>query len=110
MLRFAKTIALHFRILADMMFLTGTGEEQSHAACDEPGAEKNGAHADATVVGKVSAVQLKVRAFPADVGIQLKGAPGTLLSAKWAAQRKTAHGMKFLHSFYLVSARCFFWL
>src|SRR5207248_3278068 len=105
-----KTIALHFRILADMMFLTGTGEEQSHAACDEPGAEKNGAHADATVVGKVSAVQLKVRVFPADVGIQLKGACGRLLSATWAAQQETARGMKFLRSSYSVSAHCFFWL
>ena len=109
MLRFVKTIALHFRILADMMFLTGTGEEQSHAACDEPGAEKNGAHADATVVGKVSAVQLKVRVFPADVGIQLKGAPGELLSATWAGRRRTVPGMRFLHSSYLVSAHYFFW-
>ena len=63
MLRFVKTITLHLRVLADMMFLTGTGEEQSDAARDEPGAEKNGPHSEATVVGKVSAVQLKVRVF-----------------------------------------------
>jgi len=109
MLRFVKTITLYLRVLAKVMFLARTDEEQRDTARDQPGAEQSGTHSDATVVGKVSAVQLKVRVFPADVGIQLKGAPGALLSAKWAAQRKTARGMRFLHSFYLVLARCFSW-
>src|SRR5438477_5717736 len=100
--RLVETITLHLRIFAEMVFLARTHEEQSNPARAKPGAEESGTHLDATVVAKVSAVQLKVRVFPADVGIQLKGAHGTLLSAKWAAQRKTAHGMKFLHSFYLV--------
>src|SRR5437868_3397578 len=85
-LRFEKTVTLHFRILADVMFLARTDDEQGDTARDEPGAEQSGTHSDATVVVKVSAVQLKVRVFPAGVGIQLKAAPGGLLSATWVAQ------------------------
>ena len=69
-----------------MMFLARTDEEQGDTARDESGAEQSRTHSDATVVVKVSAVQLKVRVFPAGVGIQLKGALGGLLSATWAAQ------------------------
>jgi hypothetical protein len=85
-LRFVKTIPLHLGIFADMMFLARTDEEQGDTARDESGAEQSRTHSDATVVVKVSAVQLKVRVFPAGVGIQLKGALGGLLSATWAAQ------------------------
>ena len=86
MLRFVKPITLHLRVLAEVMFLARTDEEQGDTARKESGAEQNGTHSDATVVVKVSAVQLKVRVFPAGVGIQLKAAPGGLLSATWVAQ------------------------
>jgi len=85
-LRFVEAITLHLWVLANVMFLARTNEEQSDTAREEPGAEQNGTHSDATVVVKVSAVQLKVRVFPAGVGIQLKAAPGGLLSATWVAQ------------------------
>src|SRR5438445_7774535 len=57
-LRLIKAITLHLGIFADMMFLTRTGEEQSDTTRDEAGAKQSGTHSDATVVGKVSAVQL----------------------------------------------------
>jgi len=51
-LRFVKTITLHLGILAKVMFLAGTDEEQSDTARDDPGAEQSGTHSDANCSGE----------------------------------------------------------
>ena len=104
-----KAVYLDLRIFSDVMFFAGTDEKKRDTADQKTGPEENGAHADGTVVVNVSGVQLKLRVFPTSVGIELKAALAGLLSPRWAAQRKTARGMKCLRSFFSESGRCCFW-
>ncbi|MEY2491567.1 MAG: hypothetical protein QOH24_518 [Verrucomicrobiota bacterium] len=61
MFGFQEPIALHFGIFAEVMFLARADEEKGDSAGEKTGPEQNGTHSHATVVVKVSGLQLKLR-------------------------------------------------
>jgi hypothetical protein len=61
MFGFEEPVALNFGIFANVVFLARADEEEDDDAGAKAGPEQNGTHSHATVVAKVSGLQLKLR-------------------------------------------------